>query len=115
MIHVIPLSGTSCTFALSITMNTMVELAKTTLTFNIAASLAKLGHNVLLVDADPQCNLSAYLIEAVVLDDLLDKSDDTVIRPTRLRGLARLPTTATLTIQARCSCAFRPGTAVPGE
>jgi cellulose biosynthesis protein BcsQ len=38
--------------------------------------LADLGHKVLLVDADPQCNLSAYLIEAPVLDDLLDRSDD---------------------------------------
>jgi cellulose biosynthesis protein BcsQ len=51
-------------------------VGKTTLTFNIAAALAEQGHTVLLVDADPQCNLSAYLIDATVLDDLLDNSDD---------------------------------------
>jgi cellulose biosynthesis protein BcsQ len=51
-------------------------VGKTTLTFNIAAAIAEFGHSVLLVDADPQCNLSAYLIEDSVLDDLLDKSDD---------------------------------------
>jgi cellulose biosynthesis protein BcsQ len=29
-----------------------------------------------LVDTDPQCNLTAYLIEGSVVDDLLDHSDD---------------------------------------
>lgn len=50
-------------------------VGKTTLTYNIAAALANEGQRVLLVDADPQCNLSAYLIDATVLDDLLDNSD----------------------------------------
>ena len=50
-------------------------VGKTTLTYNIAAALADIGMRVLLVDSDPQCNLSAYLIEAAVLDDLLDNSD----------------------------------------
>lgn len=50
-------------------------VGKTTLTVNIAAALAALGNNVLLVDADPQCNLTSYVIDDTVVDDLLDKSD----------------------------------------
>jgi len=52
-------------------------VGKTTLTVNIAAALAALGKRVLLVDADPQCNLTSYLVEDSVVDDLLDKSDST--------------------------------------
>ncbi len=50
-------------------------VGKTTLTLNIASALAYLGKTVLLVDSDPQCNLSAYVVEESVLNDLLDKSD----------------------------------------
>jgi cellulose biosynthesis protein BcsQ len=50
-------------------------VGKTTLTVNVAAALAKAGKRVLLVDSDPQCNLTAYLVEENVVNDLLDHSD----------------------------------------
>lgn len=50
-------------------------VGKTTLTVNIGAALAEQGYRVLLVDTDPQCNLTAYLVESNVVDDLLDSSD----------------------------------------
>ena len=50
-------------------------VGKTTLTVNIASALADAQKKVLLVDSDPQCNLSSYLVEASVLDDVLDRSE----------------------------------------
>ncbi|MGH2509648.1 MAG: ParA family protein [Ktedonobacteraceae bacterium] len=50
-------------------------VGKTTLSVNIAAALAELGRRVLLVDADPQCNLTSYLVESDVVDSWLDASD----------------------------------------
>src|SRR5271169_4617513 len=50
-------------------------VGKTTLTVNIAAALAAMGKSVLLVDSDPQCNLTSYLVEENVVDDMFDKSD----------------------------------------
>jgi len=42
---------------------------------NLAATLANTGKRVLLVDSDPQCNLTSYLLADDVVDELLDKSD----------------------------------------
>jgi cellulose biosynthesis protein BcsQ len=50
-------------------------VGKTTLTLNVAAALGSLGKGVLLVDSDPQCNLTSYLLEDKVVDNLLDQSD----------------------------------------
>jgi cellulose biosynthesis protein BcsQ len=62
----------ACRFAI---FNHKGGVGKTTLTMNIGASLAQRGRRVLLVDSDPQCNLTSYLVEADVVDDLLDNSD----------------------------------------
>ena len=51
-------------------------VGKTTLAVNIAAALSNLKKSVLLVDSDPQCNLTSYLLSDDVVDDLLDHSGD---------------------------------------
>lgn len=50
-------------------------VGKTTLTVNLAAAIGELGCRVLLVDSDPQCNLTSYLVAEDVVNDLLDRSD----------------------------------------
>lgn len=50
-------------------------VGKTTLTFNVARALQDLGHRVLLVDADPQCNLTSMHLEEKLIDALMDESD----------------------------------------
>lgn len=50
-------------------------IGKTTLTINIASALADKGKRVLLIDSDPQCNLTSDLFSEDVVNDLLDRSD----------------------------------------
>lgn len=51
-------------------------VGKTTLTVNLAAALAEKGKRVVLLDSDPQCNLTSYLLEDDAVDALLDNSDE---------------------------------------
>jgi cellulose biosynthesis protein BcsQ len=41
----------------------------------LALALAEAGKRVLLVDSDPQCNLTSYLVDEAVVNDLLDQAD----------------------------------------
>lgn len=51
-------------------------VGKTTLTVNIASALGDSGLKVLLVDADPQCNLTSFYLTEKQLDKLLGDSND---------------------------------------
>lgn len=50
-------------------------VGKTTLTVNIADALVDAGKRVLLVDADPQCNLTSFYMEEAQLEQLLQDSN----------------------------------------
>ncbi|MFZ5893409.1 MAG: ParA family protein [Myxococcota bacterium] len=52
-------------------------VGKTTLTVNIAGGLVDAGRRVLIVDADPQCNVSAFFLPEAQLDQLLGESTET--------------------------------------
>jgi cellulose biosynthesis protein BcsQ len=51
-------------------------VGKTTLTVNVGEALADAGFRVLVVDADPQCNLTSFYLTEQQLDALLGESDD---------------------------------------
>lgn len=52
-------------------------VGKTTLAVNVADAFVDLGLRVLLVDADPQCNLTSFYLNETQLDKLLGGSDGT--------------------------------------
>ncbi len=45
-------------------------VSKTTTTFNLGWMLADLGHKTLIVDADPQCNLTAIVLDYKSIEDI---------------------------------------------
>ena len=51
-------------------------VGKTTLTYHIACSMAEMGHRVLMIDADPQCNLTIYSLKQDLIQQLWADEDD---------------------------------------
>ena len=51
-------------------------VGKTTITVNVGAALAKSGKTVLLIDSDPQCNLTSHFFDDEFVNKLLDDSEE---------------------------------------
>lgn len=50
-------------------------VGKTTLTFHVANALAEMGHRVLIIDADPQCNLTIYALNQEYIHSIWEIED----------------------------------------
>lgn len=51
-------------------------VGKTTLTYHIGHALSELGNRVLMIDADPQCNLTIYSIPEDTIHDIWEVEDN---------------------------------------
>ncbi|RDH45594.1 ParA family protein [Zooshikella ganghwensis] len=50
-------------------------VGKTTLTFHLGFALSELGYKVLMIDADPQCNLTIYSLDQETIHSIWEKED----------------------------------------
>lgn len=51
-------------------------VGKTTLTFHLGHALAELGHKVLMIDLDPQCNLTILAMDEERIHEIWEAEDD---------------------------------------
>ena len=53
-------------------------VGKTTLTYHLGHALAAMGHKTLVIDFDPQCNLTILSMEEELLHEIWSKEDEFV-------------------------------------
>ena len=51
-------------------------VGKTTLTYHLAHALAEMGHKTLIIDLDPQCNLTILGMDQEKLHEIWSAEDD---------------------------------------